>query len=66
MHEVEVRAGFFESKGDLAAAALDSEAVHMRTVLDSIFSPVVPPLERFIKFSEHSYQEQVELKSKMI
>ena len=55
---------FFESKGDLAAAALDAEAVHMRAVLDGIFSSVVPPLERFQKFSEHCYLEQVELKKK--
>lgn len=52
---------FFASKGELAAAALDAEAAEHRVVLDAIFSPVVPPLERFRRFSSHCYQEQLEL-----
>ena len=37
---------FFDSKTDLAIAALDAEWVVRRAELDSIFSPMVPPLER--------------------
>ena len=38
---------FFKSKSELAAAALEADWNKKRTEMDSIFSPTVPPLERF-------------------
>lgn len=56
---------FFESKADLAEAALE----HMwltstKPVLDAIFSPVIPPLERLQKYLQRAYERQVETKEK--
>ena len=53
---------FFESKADLAIAALEANWEARRPELDALFSPSVPPLERLRKFGERSYQKQVELK----
>jgi TetR/AcrR family transcriptional regulator, transcriptional repressor for nem operon len=53
---------FFESKADLAVAALDQECGRMRPELDSIFSPTVPPLERLRKYCEFSYRLQEKMK----
>ena len=55
---------FFDSKADLAAAAIDEEWQRRRRELDSIFSPTVPPLERFRKYCEYSYHFQAEIKAK--
>ena len=38
---------FFKSKSELAAAALEADWNKKRAEMDSIFSPTVPPLERF-------------------
>jgi TetR/AcrR family transcriptional regulator, transcriptional repressor for nem operon len=54
---------FFESKCDLAAAALDSMWAQRKPEMDAIFSPTLPPLERLRKFCEDGYQKQVELKA---
>jgi TetR/AcrR family transcriptional regulator, transcriptional repressor for nem operon len=54
---------FFEGKASLAEAALEIEWQAYRPKLDAIFSASVPPLERFRKYCEFSYQEQVELKA---
>jgi TetR/AcrR family transcriptional regulator, transcriptional repressor for nem operon len=51
---------FFESKADLVEAAIDSEWQVRRVELDAIFSPVVPPLERFKKLAEYVYKSQKE------
>ena len=53
---------FFESKCDLAAAALDATWQQKKPELDAVFSPTIPPLERLKKFCEHGYKRQVELK----
>lgn len=53
---------FFESKCDLAAAALESMWNQNRPQMDAIFSPLVPPLERLQTFCEQGYKRQVELK----
>ncbi len=53
---------FFESKCDLAAAALEATWQQKKPELDALFSPTVPPLERLQKFCEHGYKRQVELK----
>ena len=55
---------FFESKADLAAAAIDSEWQRRRIELDSIFSATVPPLERLKKYCEYGLRIQSEVKSK--
>lgn len=53
---------FFESKADLAVAAIDCACEKKRAELDTIFSASVPPLERLRKFCEAGYQKQAELK----
>jgi TetR/AcrR family transcriptional repressor of nem operon len=55
---------FFESKADLAAAAIDEDCARRRPALDAIFSPTVPPLERIRKYCEYGYQVQSEMKAK--
>src|SRR3982751_2660152 len=55
---------FFESKADLAAAALDEDWQRRRTELDAIFSPTVPPLDRIRKYCDYSYQIQGEIHKK--
>ena len=52
---------FFKSKSELAAAALDQDWQENKAVLDGIFSPTVPPLERFEKYFDWSYAHLVEL-----
>ena len=53
---------FFESKADLAAAAIDCDWQERRRELDAIFSPVVPPLERFERLAEYMYRSQREVR----
>jgi TetR/AcrR family transcriptional repressor of nem operon len=55
---------FFESKADLALAAVDAEWQRHRPELDAIFSPVVPPLERLKRYCDYGYQIQSEWKEK--
>jgi len=53
---------FFDSKADLAVAALDADWEGRRTALDALFSPVVPPLERLRNFCNYAYERQSALK----
>ena len=53
---------FFESKADLATAALDENWKAKRAQLDSIFSPTVPPLERLRRYCELGFKYQTEIK----
>ena len=53
---------FFESKSDLAAAALDYNWQQRKPELDAIFSPTVPPLERIRDFCDCGYRKQSEIK----
>ena len=53
---------FFDSKCDLAVAALDEDFQKRRVELDAIFSPTVPPLERIRNYCEFGYRLQAELK----
>ena len=55
---------FFDSKSDLAVAAIDADWQRRRPEIDAIFSPTVPPLERFRKYLDYGYHLQVEIKSK--
>jgi len=52
---------FFDSKADLAIAALDKEAERFRPRMDAIFSPTVPPLERLKRYCEFGLQFQTEM-----
>ena len=54
---------FFNSKADLALAALELDWEQKRAELDAIFSPTIPPLERFQKYCEHNYRLQAEIKA---
>jgi len=55
---------FFESKADLAVAALDSEWKAKRGDLDAIFSPLVAPIDRLRRYGEYGYRLQSEQKAK--
>lgn len=49
---------FFESKTDLAVAAYEASWQEKRPMMDKIFSPQVPPLERIQKWLEYMYEGQ--------
>jgi TetR/AcrR family transcriptional repressor of nem operon len=53
---------FFESKADLAVAALDESWKEKCAEMDRIFSPTIPPLDRIRKYCEFGYQKQVEMR----
>lgn len=55
---------FFDSKADVAVAALDAEWNCRRPELDAIFSSTVPPLERLRKYCDFGYQFQKEISKK--
>src|SRR4029077_1520641 len=55
---------FFKSKSELAAAALEGDWNKKRAEMDSIFSPTVPPLERFERYFDFVYQRLVEVREK--
>src|ERR1041384_5313371 len=55
---------FFDSKADLAVAALEEEGKRRRPDLDAIFSPTVSPLERLKKYCEYGRQVQSEMRKK--
>ena len=46
---------FFKSKSELAAAALESDWKRKQTEMDAMFSPTVPPLERFDRYFDFVY-----------
>ena len=41
---------FFKSKSELTAAALEADWAKKRAAMDAIFSPTVPPIERFQRY----------------
>ena len=55
---------FFKSKSELAAAALESDWRKKRAEMDSIFSPTVPPLERFDRYFDFVYERLAEVQKK--
>src|SRR5437667_5359400 len=55
---------FFDSKAELAEAALKDEWERKRQELDSVFSPTVPPLDRLRKYCDLMYRFQAEIKAK--
>lgn len=56
---------FFTSKEALVIAALDRHWANMRTNLDGIFSPTVPPAERLRRYFELVYNNQVKYKARL-
>ena len=49
---------FFDSKADLAAAALAADWESRRATLDAVFSPTIPPLERIREFCTFAHKKQ--------
>jgi len=47
---------FFKSKSELAAAALEADWGKKKVEMDSVFSPTVPPLERFERYLDCVYE----------
>jgi TetR/AcrR family transcriptional repressor of nem operon len=54
---------FFESKADVAAAALDTQFQKNRVELDAIFSSTVPPLDRIRNYCDFCYRLQAKMKA---
>jgi len=55
---------FFKSKSELAATALEADWKKKRVEMDSIFSPTVPPLERFDRYFDFVYERLAEVQKK--
>jgi TetR/AcrR family transcriptional repressor of nem operon len=55
---------FFKSKSELAAAALEAEWKKRRSDMDRLFSPTVPPLERFDRYFDYVYDGQAQCQKK--
>jgi len=55
---------FFDSKADLAVAAVEEDWQRRRPELDAIFSPTIPPLERLRRFYDFGYGFQAEICAK--
>ena len=55
---------FFDSKADVAVAALDATFQKRRTEMDASFSPTIPPMERIRNYCEFAYRKQAEIKKK--
>ena len=55
---------FFKSKSELAAAALEADWNKKRAEMDSIFSPTVPPLERFDRYFDFIYNRLMDVRKR--
>ena len=55
---------FFESKSDVATAALDAQFQKQRTELDASFSAMIPPLVRIANYCDFALRKQLEIKEK--
>ena len=55
---------FFKSKSELAAAALEADWTKKKAEMDSIFSPTVPPLERFDRYFDFVHDRLAQLQKK--
>lgn len=53
---------FFDSKSELAVAAIEQAWEAQKLNLDAIFSPTIPPLDRIQAFCDRGMQKQVEMK----
>src|SRR6201981_1975529 len=52
---------FFKSKSELTAAALEAEWNKNKAKMDALFSPTVPPLERFDRYFDYVHARLAEL-----
>src|SRR6266480_3444975 len=48
---------FFKSKSELTAAALEAEWNKNKANMDALFSPTVPPLERFDRYFDYAIRD---------
>lgn len=55
---------FFKSKDDLILAALESHWQSRKPILDELFTPSVPPLDRLRNYFAYVYTRQIELKTR--
>src|SRR6476620_5280035 len=55
---------FFRSKSELAAAALESDWKRKQAEMDAMFSPTVPPLERFDRYFDFVHGRLGEVQKK--
>lgn len=55
---------FFKSKSELATAALEAEWNKKKVDMDSVFSPTVPPLERFDRYFDYVRDRLAEVQEK--
>src|SRR5438132_3496462 len=55
---------FFKSKSELAAAALEADWKKRKIDMDRIFSPTVPPLERFEHYFDFVHNRLAEVQKK--
>ncbi len=51
---------FFKSKSELTAAALKADWAKKRAYMDSVFSPTVPPVERFERYFDSMHDSLAE------
>jgi TetR/AcrR family transcriptional repressor of nem operon len=49
---------FFPSKVDLAVAAMEQSFIGAKPAFDEIFSASIPPLDRFAKLADYTYESQ--------
>src|ERR1700694_694058 len=52
---------FFKSKSQLTAAALEADWNKRKADMDSLFSPTIPPLERFDRYFDYVHDRLAEL-----
>ena len=52
---------FFKSKSELTAAALEAEWNKNKANMDALFSPTIPPLERFDRYFDYVHDRLAEL-----
>jgi TetR/AcrR family transcriptional repressor of nem operon len=55
---------YFDSKADLALAAIDAQWQTIRAESDSFFSPTVPPLQRLRDYFDFGLRYQAQMKEK--
>jgi TetR/AcrR family transcriptional regulator, transcriptional repressor for nem operon len=54
---------FFKSKSELTAAALEAEWNKNKANMDALFSPTIPPLERFDRYFDFVHDRLAELQT---
>ena len=54
---------FFKSKSELTVAALEAEWNKNKANMDALFSPTVPPLERFDRYFDYVHDRLAELQA---